>query len=194
MFKKVGFKLVLCCAFAFLFLLAGKSATVLAEESKVVSVTVPQSVTVPNTVINQVLQSIANSSYTYDDGSFKGTLPYAGRSSLTQTLVAQYPDMTLYNYTFTVTYTGTVVKYTQPSTKEVAVSIPYTISVPDNVISNVLQSISTSSYSYDDGTYRGTLPCTGISNVTATFVASYPNYNLYSYSFTVYYAGTVTSY
>ncbi len=193
MFKKVGFKLVLCSVLAFLFLFIGNSSTALAEESKIVSVTEPRSVTVPDTAINQVLQSIANTSYNYDDGSFRGILPYAGRSSLTQTLVTKYPDMTIYNYTFTVTYTGTVVSYTQPSTKEVAVSVPYTISVPDYVISNVLQSISNSTYNYDDGTYSGTLTFAGYSSVSSTFVASYPGYNIYSYSFTVYYAGTVTA-
>ncbi len=194
MFRKVGFKLVLCSVLAFLFLLVGNSSTALAEESKIVSVTEPRSVTVPDTAINQVLQSIANTSYNYDDGSFRGTLPYAGRSSLTQTLVAIYPDMTIYNYTFSVTYTGTVVSYSQPSTKEVAVSVPYTISVPDYVISNIMQIISNSTYNYDDGTYSGTLPFTGYSSVSSTFVASYPGYNIYSYSFTVYYAGTVTIY
>ncbi|HWT76686.1 MAG TPA: hypothetical protein VN258_18465 [Mobilitalea sp.] len=194
MLKKSTFKLGLCFAFLFLFLVSFKSTNAYAAETKDVTVTVHQNVTVPDTVISNVLQSISTSTYSYDDGSYKGTLNYSGISGMSQTFYAQYPSYTLYTYSFDVTYSGTVTKYVPVTTKDVTVTVHYNINVPNTVINNVLQSISSSTYSYDDGSYKGTLNYAGISGMTQTFYAQYPSYTIYTYSFDVIYAGTATSY
>lgn len=195
MFRKLGFKISICFSLALLFLLSFKFTNAYAEETRDVTVTVPQSITVPDTVINNVLQSISTSTYNYDDGSYKGTLNYSGISGMTQTLYAQYPDYTLYTYSFNIIYTGTVTKYTViVTTKDVSVTVSYNITVPDTVINNILQSISNSTYNYDDGSFKGTLHFVSISGMTQTLYAQYPNYTLYTYSFNVTYSGTVTSY
>lgn len=193
MCKKIGFKIGILFTFMLLFLLAAKAPGVLAAETKSVTVTVPQSFVVPTTVINNVMQSISNSTYNYNDGDYKGTLQYAGISDWSESFYAQYPNTILYRYTFNVIYSGTVTEI-EHITKTITISVPQSATVPRAVINNVLQSISNSTYSYDDGTFRGTLSCAGISDVTETFYMQYPDVILYRYTFNVTYTGTVTSY
>lgn len=193
MCKKISFKIGILFTFMLLFLFTFKSPDVLASDSKFVTVSVPQSIVVPNTVIGNVMQSISNSTYNYNDGAYKGTLQYAGVSDWTETLYAQYPDMALYTYTFNVSYSGTV-SVIEKVTKTVTVTVPQSIVVPNTVINNVMQSIANGTYNYDDGGFRGTLSYVGISNWAEAIYAQYPDVTIYRYTFDVTYTGTVTSY
>jgi len=168
------------------------NTNVLAVDTKVVIVTVPQSVTVPPMIINNILLTISNSSYYYNDGSYKGTLSFSSFSGMTSSLAVQYPDKRIYTYYFNVIYSGTVMAYSLPPTKDVSVSVPYSITVPNTVLSNIILSISNSSYHYDNESYEGKLCYFGMNEITKTFVAQYPSYAIYTYSFTVTYTGTVT--
>ena len=193
MCKKISFKIGILFTFMLLFLFTFKSPDALASDSKFVTVSVPQSIVVPNTVIGNVMQSISNSTYNYNDGAYKGTLQYAGVSDWTETLYAQYPDMALYTYTFNVSYSGTV-SVIEKVTKTVTVTVPQSIVVPNTVINNVMQSIANGTYNYDDGSFRGTLSYVGISNWAEAIYAQYPDVTIYRYTFDVTYTGTVTSY
>lgn len=194
MIKKVSLRVALSCVLALLTMFSFLPTKVFAEDTKSVTVTVHQNITAPDTAINNILQSISNSTYGYDDGSFKGTLSYSGISNFSATYVTSYPGVTLYRFEFDVTYSGTVTKYEPIQSITVNQTVPQSIIAPDYAINNILSSFTTSTRSYDDGTFRGTLYYTGVSSVSSSYYASYPGVTLYRFTFDVYYSGTATRY
>ncbi len=194
MTRKISFKMVLLFAFALFVLFSFTSTKAFAAETKEVTVTVPTTVTCPSTVIGNVLQSISTSTYSYDDGSYKGTLSFVSISNLTATLYATYPDMTMYTYSFIRTYSGTVTAYELPATMEVTAIRAYDITAPLDAVDSIKLAMANSTYAYDDGTYKGTLSYVSITSWTQTVSPQYPNTTLYRFTFNVNYAGTVTKY
>jgi hypothetical protein len=193
MSKRISFKIGTLFAFALMITLSFAGIKALAAETKVVTVTVPQTVTCPDTAISSVLQSISNSTYSYNDGSYKGTLNYTGYNSLTSTYYASYPGITLYTYHFNVTYSGTVTQI-EITTISVTATRAYDIVAPLIAIDSIRQSMASSTYSYDDGSYRGTLSYVSLTNWSQTYAYEYPGIVLYHFTFNVNYAGTATSY
>lgn len=195
MLRKIGLKMSLIYALSLVMILSFGSMNALADDgSKVVTVTVPTTVTCPDYAIGNVLQSISTSTYAYDDGSYKGTLSFSGFSNFSSTYYASYPNVTLYNYTFDRTYTGTVYPYTVPPTMNVTASRHYDITAPLYAVDSIKQSMANSTYAYDDGSYKGTLSYVSLTNYSETYQTSYPGIVLYKISFDVNYAGTVTKY
>lgn len=194
MAKRVSFKIGTLFAFALMITVLLSSTKAFAEDTKYVTVTVPQNIACPDYVIGNVMQSISNSTYSYDDGAYKGTLSYAGYSDFASSVYATYPTVTIYRYTFNVHYAGTVTKYEIPATKYVTASRHYDITAPLSAVESIRQSMANSTYAFDDGSYKGTLTYTGISNWSQSYYTEYPGVVLYHISFDVNYAGTVTKY
>lgn len=194
MSRKIGLRKLLGVVLTFIFLLSFSGATAFAAQTKVVTVTVPTTVTCPDYAISSVLQSIANnSSYSYNDGAYKGTLSYVGYSNFTSTYAYSYPGVSFYNYTFDRTYTGTVTEI-ERVTKTVTATRHYDITAPAEAFNSIQQGIASSTYSYDDGSFKGTLNYVSLSNWSATPSQQYPGTTLYHITFDVTYSGTVTSY
>ncbi len=192
MSKRKGFKIGILFTSMLLFLLFFMNPHVLASDTKYVTEVVPYDIVVPSTVINNVVESLRNTTRNYNDGSYQGTLSFVSISEWSEKLEVVYPDASHYRYTFKITYGGYVTRYAPADTKEVTVTIPYEISVPNTVINNVLKSFETSTYQYNSDGYSGTLSFLRLDGLTQTFVASYPGYSLYRYKFNVTYSGTVT--
>lgn len=198
MLKKRSIKASICLVMALAIILSFSTTSVFAAATKVVTVTQSASAVGPLSVANFIQSEfIATSTYSYDDGTYKGTLRCTGISNWTQTYdhydtVNQVPN---FKYTFTATYSGTVTEY--PLTKTVSVVKAASAVGPLNVadfIKREFQAVST--YSYDDGSFKGTLKCTGISNWTQTY-DHYDTVNkvpLFKYTFDATYSGTVTQY
>lgn len=79
--------------------------------TKRVSVIVQQTFTATSAELSSHLNSYMNShnTYNYNDGSYSGTLSISNVSLVSQTL--QYPNSTIYNYVFAITYAGIATSY-----------------------------------------------------------------------------------
>lgn len=195
MSRKRGFRASICFTLVLMLLFSFSGVSALAAETKYVTVTVPQSVTCPDTVFGDVLQSISQSTYAYDDGAYKGTLSFNGFSIVSATPVYPYPGANgIYNYTFSVTYAGTVTSYVT-ATKTVSVTTStYSITAPLEAAGSIQQSIYGGSMYYDDGSYHGLIPVASINNWTATLYDGSKTPAIYQFTFTITFAGTVTKY
>ncbi len=198
MLGKRGFKVSICFALIVVLVLSFGTSNVLAETTKVVTVTKAASVMGPLSVVELIKREfISVTSYEYDDGSFKGTLRCSGISNWVQTYdhydtVNQVP---IFKFTFDATYSGTVTAY--PATKTVTVIQPASAVGPLSVVELIKREfMSVTSYNYDDGTFKGILRCTEINN----WVQTYDHYDtvnqvpVFKFTFDATYSGTVTQY
>ena len=198
MLRKRGFKSSIGLFMAVVFILSCSTSSVFAASTKVVTVTQSASATGPLSAVSFIQSEFMSiSTYNYDDGSFKGTLPCTGISDWTQTY--DHYDTTsnvpIFKFTFTATYSGTVTAY--PVTKTVTVTSPASATGPLSAASFIQSEfVSVATYNYDDGSFKGTLHCTGISNWTQTYYY-YDTVNkvpIFKFTFDATYSGTVTQY
>lgn len=188
MLKKTIVKLGISIMFALFMLLPLKSTEVLAATTKNVTETVYQSFIGTTDEIDYQFYTYITSHYTYayDDGSYSGTLNISNVILESQTL--QYSN--IYLYVFKITYSGVVTKIpvTMYTSQTVYQSFIGTTEEIGSQISAYFNSHN--SYSYDDGSFRGTLSISNVSLESQTLQYS----NIYLYVFKITYSGIVTSY
>lgn len=76
-----------------------------------VTATQHYNITAPLYAEASIRQGIANSTYAYDDGTYRGTLAYVSLTNWTATYSTSYPGTDLYNIQFDVTYSGLATSY-----------------------------------------------------------------------------------
>jgi|GEM_PF-1360840 hypothetical protein len=196
MSRKRSLKAGICLVMAVVIILSLSTTNVFAASTKVVTVTQASSAVGPLNVVNFIQSTfISTVTYNYDDGSYKGTLRCIGISNWTQTYDHYENNVPNFKYTFDATYSGTVTEY--PVTKAVTVVQASSATGPANVAEFIKSTfISTVTYNYDDGSYSGTLRCTGISNWTAAYdhYDTSNNVAILRYTFNATYSGIVTQY
>lgn len=198
MSKRNILKRMICSALSLIFILAIMAVNVSAEEStKVVTVVQEQTLVTDHFIVADIIGQYRNTTYSYDDGSYKGTLAFSqitGIQQLEQVPVPVPSGNRYYRYNYKITYTGTVNKYIKEY-KDVTVTQSKSEVFAINTNINAVYSGST--YKYDDGTYSGTLTFSKITNVrqgevVPVFSPSGTVY--YRYTCDVTYTGTVTKY
>lgn len=79
-------------------------------------------------------------------------------------------------------------------TKDVTIAIQHTATAPDTYLEVILNTVKTATYDYDDGSYRGTLYYSAVSDMNITPAYDYHGVHFCNYTFNIIYRGTVTHY
>ena len=194
MLRRISFKIGTLFAITLMILMSFNATKALAASTMGITVFVPHTFTCQEALFNSEMQSLSTTTYNYDDGTYKGTLHYAGYSDLTSSIYAIYPSYTVRHYYFNINYSGIVTKYGGSASMQITAYRHISITAPLSAADGIKQSMANTTYSYDDGNYRGTLSYIGLTNWTQTYYGESNGYTLYSYDFDVIYSGTVTSY
>ncbi len=196
MSKKNCFKRVICSTLAIVVMLSLFSINAFAESSKAVTVTETKTRTIHSSTyaIEAIMNEFEGTTYSYDDGEYAGTLNFYNATNITQVSVIDTFGGKYYVYTFNVTYNGTVNKYVPNITKEVTTTKAINTAVHYSQISTLLNSYNNTTSYYDDGSFKGTLGFSRITDIKQNgFVDTFGG-KYYYYSFNVVYSGTVTKY
>ncbi len=200
MSKKNYFKRVICSAIAFVVMLSLFNINVFAESTegstKVVTITEAETRTIhsSNNAIEVIMDEFEGTTYSYDDGTYTGTLTFYNATDITQISAIDTFGGRYYVYTFNVIYTGTVSKYIQAVTKEVTTTKDISTTVHYSQVSSLLSSYNNTTTNYDDESYKGTLNFSKITDVKQNGVIETFGGRYYLYSFKVVYSGIVTKY
>ncbi|HEX9060066.1 MAG TPA: hypothetical protein VF941_07785 [Clostridia bacterium] len=201
MSKNNGFKRVICSTLIVAFLLSFMGLNVFADNTKVVTVSTSGSIvaTLNGVNVDSLRNQYRNTTYNYDDGTYIGRINFSDITNLTQNGPVPTPgsSASYYLYTFNIIYTGTVTMKAS-STKYVTVSrdIGITSTLNGLSIDSLRSQYGNTTYNYDDGTYRGNLAFSDITNITLRGSVPTPGSSAtyYLYTVTISYAGTVSKY
>lgn len=95
-------------AYSFDTVYSGTVTRYVTETSKSITVYQHWDITEHSSEINDIINSLSQSPYYYNDGNYSGYLNYSGTANWRQTLVAQDGNDPVYAYSFDLVYTGTV--------------------------------------------------------------------------------------
>lgn len=144
--------------------------------------------------LEAIMNEFEGTTYSYDDGEYSGTLNFYNATNITQINVIDTFGGKYYVYTFNVTYNGTVNRYTPNITKVVTTTKAISTTVHYSQISSLLTSYNNTTSYYDDGSYKGTLNFSRITDIKQNGYVDTFGGRYYFYSFNVVYSGTVTKY
>lgn len=182
-----SFKKVICFTVITILMLSGSRINALAGDgTKTVSYDTSYTFLIDSSQLASYMNSPASyipSTYNYNDGTYKGTLNLTYSACSAPTSVGTKLQVTIY-----ANYSGTVTA--MPLSKTVTYSTSYTFTISPSQFSNYMNSPASyvpSTYSYNDGTYQGTLNLTYAACSAPTSVGNYLKVTIYTtYSGTVY--------
>lgn len=195
MMKRIRVSVCFILTLVLMFVFTSSSA--FAADTKTVTVPTTKVFNCTGPEISGNIQSVQSSSYYYDDGSYRGTLSFSAITSVEVIPVGKdYNNMDIYQVTVSVTYTGTVTSYipVTPITKSVNITADRSFTCHGPEINANMQAITSSTYYYDDGAFRGTLNYSKTNNVIVTVIGHDYYGDIYQFDVNVDYSGTVTSY